>query len=53
LTVATPPTCESGTHTCESDQRPGPHVGSDSLTANDTAAQADEDSASSVPLMGA
>jgi hypothetical protein len=37
-TVATPPTCESGTHTCESDQRPGPHIGSDSFTANDTAA---------------
>ena len=32
-------TCESGTQSCVSDQRPGPQPGSDSSTRKDTAAQ--------------
>ena len=35
---APPDTCERGTHICDSDHRPGPHVGSDSFTRKAMAA---------------
>ena len=44
---------ESGSHSCVSDQRPGPHAGSVSETEKDTATQSAGSSTEFKPRMGA